>query len=176
MNTWHGPLLAMMLILYGCALSDSPDAPSREQIAQENKLILEVERALTQADSQFNRLPVQVMALNTEVVLIGQVPDSQSRVLAQETALGLAGVSGLHNHLMIGPTRAASIAAQDSLLAINARTRLSRLREVPSRNYQIEVDYGRAFVIGRLNAEQQQLVVEQLQQVGGLQSIVLIVN
>lgn len=172
-------LLTISLGLFGgCATvtGSAEGAPSREQIQQENQLILAVERALVSRDAQFDRLPVNVFALGRDLVLIGQVPDSQLRQLALDTTLAVPGVEGVHNHIMIGPTRAASISAHDSLLAIQARTRLSTNRDLPSRHWRVEVDYGRAFVIGNLSAEQQQQVIHNLQQVNGLQSIVLIVN
>lgn len=103
-------------------------------------------------DTQINHLNIKVITDEGEVFLIGNVPDRNTRIRAEEHARSIENVWSVINYLRVGPENQNN---PESDLAIKAGLvkELSLLGEVPFVIIAIHVHNAEVYLIGRVNSE-----------------------
>lgn len=159
------------------------DSPQEQTRFEEALMRLRIRRSLL-AHLKTEALDVEVEVVGNTVILSGDVEEHADRMLAEEVALAVGGVTEVHNELEVetdageadGPitrgARATERELADATLELRVQTRL--VRELGETGFRIEVEASDGVVSLRgpiPDAQRKERAVESAEQASGVEEV-----
>ena len=127
---------------------------------------------ISKADERFKVSRVKVVSFNGTVLLIGQVPDEELKVLAEETIQKLDHVQKIYNELTIGAPTSLIEQSNDSWLTTKITTKFIQNKQVNSDRIKVNTEKGAVYLMGLVTPNQALAAVNLVKNTGGVQKIV----
>lgn len=117
---------------------------------------------------------VVVVSWDGQVLLAGQTPDSESRVLAGDITRAVRHVEQVHNEMHIGPRIGLLPRMHDGWITLRVKSRLLFGPDIPGRRIKVVTENGVVYLMGLLDHADAARAVEAARNVYGVQKIVKI--
>lgn len=119
---------------------------------------------------------VITVAYQGQVLLIGQAPDSEMSLKAQQIAENVDGVQDIYNEIRLGQPIGISRVSQDSWLTTKIRSKLLTSNQVKSSNVKVITENGEVFLLGLVTDKQAQSASQVASQTSGVQRVTTVFN
>jgi len=120
-------------------------------------------------DEQTN---INVHVFNGAILLVGQAPNSALAQQAENTALGVEGVTNVFNQIRIGNPTVASTRAHDVWLASKVRANLLTEKEIDFLKMNIAVEDSEVFLMGIVTQAEASKAIEIVRNIDGVVKVV----
>ena len=121
---------------------------------------------------EFRGTNINVNSFKGIVLISGQVVSEDYITLATKAVERMRNVSVVHNELLVaGPTSMIS-RANDTYLSSKIRAKLASSKNIEANRVKVVVENGEAYLMGRVTAQEAEILVNETKQVWGIQKIV----
>jgi len=127
---------------------------------------------IKKADRRLKKSHINVHVYNAVVLLTGEVPTQELKVLAGDTARAYTGVRQVHNELQVRGNSSIVARTNDSLISAQVATKLTFDKEIKSSNIEVTTEDGVVYLmgkVGRINAEKATAIASKT---SGVRSVV----
>ena len=174
-------LLALVTILTGCAKIITVTTSEPIQISTNKRTLgtkindeqLEtIARVnLNKASKQLEDAHINIDSFNGIVLLTGQAPSEQLRILAGETVGKINSVRQVHNELTVGPAAYLKSRTKDSWITTKIKTKLV-VSSIQSRRILITTEAQTVFLMGLVSRYEADRITRVAQTTNGVKQVV----
>lgn len=179
-------VLGFCAILCSCvtmldATSDGPVQPDPGRrtfgaYIDDERLETLIKVNLRKADPRMEETRINVVSFNGVVLLTGEVPNSDLRQIAGETARSISKVRQVHNELLVKSNSTFFARRNDDWLATKVRTKILANRDIESERVKIVVENRVVFLMGLLTRQEADLVSGIAAQAEGVEKVVRVIE
>jgi osmotically-inducible protein OsmY len=130
----------------------------------------EILSALISQDS-LKSAHISVYSSSGNVLVLGEVPDQESAVIARNIIASIDNVQSIQTALTIGPTISRAQRTTDSITTTEVKTAIRKI-DIPHKNLQVITHNNRVYIIGLVSYDDQRLITEHLT-ASGIYNLVL---
>ena len=134
----------------------------------ENKLLIN----LTQASAALKNSHINVVSFNKNVLLVGQVPNEETKAEAGQIAKSVRDVNIVHNELQIAGPTSLLIRSNDTYLTSRAKVNLLASQNANGIRVKVITENGSVFLMGLVRRNEAQAAVDEIVTIGGVRKIV----
>lgn len=175
-------LLACTGLLYGC--STLIDATTNEPIhvnpgkrtlgakIDDSNIETIAKVNLNKAHAQLANGHVEVHSHNAVVLLTGQVPSEEVRILAGETVNKINTVRQVHNELQVGRRTTFTERSYDSWLTTKVKTQLLAIGDIEGRRVRVITEAKTVYLMGMVSRHEADRITEVTRTTGGVGKVV----
>ena len=128
------------------------------------------------ADEAFRDARMRVRSFNGNVLITGEIESEELHDKATDIAGDVRHVRDVHNEMKVSGASSLLARLNDRWLSTKAKTRLLLSTSTPGRRTRVTTSNGTVYLMGLLEREEAEAVVEQIQRVYGVQKIVKIIE
>ena len=131
---------------------------------------------LFRADDAFRQARLRVRSFNGNVLITGEIENEDLHDKATDIAGKVRHVRDVHNEMKVSESSSLLTRLNDRWLGTKAKTRLLLSPATPGRRTRVTTSNGTVYLMGLLERDEAEAVVEQVQRVYGVQKIVKIIE
>ncbi len=132
---------------------------------------------LYKADPEFRNAHVLFMSFYSNVLIAGQVLNSQQKQIAEDTVRSMREVKQVHNELVVTPHINSYLnRAKDSIISAQISTTLTFTKDFPSSQVKVLVEDGVIYVMGKLTHNQSEQAINLIKTIPDIKKIVKMVD
>ncbi len=178
----HLAILSVILVLQGCAVAIVAGTAGAVSSANDRRTIgaqiddnnIEIKAAyaidaITQLEKFAN---VNVVSLNGVVLLLGQTPTEEMRMLAQKSLQDVKGIKKIHNQIRIGNNTGISTRTHDTWLTSKVKTKLLTEESVSSSHIKVITENSEVFLMGLVATGEGDKVVNIVRNISGVSKVI----
>ncbi len=176
--------LAALLLLSGCTailnetndkpIEDDPGRRSLGSIIDDQSIETTATVNIRKTDARLEHANVIVTSYNGVVLLCGQVPNEELRVLAAQTAARVKNVRQVHNHLTVGANTGFAVRSADTLMTTKIKAKLLGAANIKDSRVKVITENGTAFLLGLVTHAEGDIAGSIAQNTDGVQQVVLL--
>lgn len=118
-------------------------------------------------------LSIKIKVLDGKIFLKGKVNGLEEKLILTKLAWETDGVRSVRNDIKIKEDFKFKISSKDFLISTQFRAALLRIKDIKSRNYQIEVYKKKIYIYGiALTAEEKKLVLEEANKITDVEDVI----
>jgi osmotically-inducible protein OsmY len=177
-------LASLMIFMAGCtsvisATTDKPitSDPSTRTMGSliddetiETKTVVNIRKA----NPGLEHAHLVAVSYNGVLLLAGQAPTAELRMLAAQTAAMVQNVRRVHNELTVGAPTGFASRSSDSLITSKVKSKLLARKDVPGSRIKVVTENGAVYLLGLVTRSQADAAAEAAQTTGGVQKVVRI--
>lgn len=174
-------ILAVATILTGCAKIITVTTSEPIQIStnkrtlgtkiNDEQLEMIARVNLNKASKQLEDAHINIDSFNGIILLTGQAPSEQLRILAGETVGKINSVRQVHNELTVGPAAYLKSRTQDSWITAKIKTKLV-VSSIQSRRILITTEAQTVFLMGLVSRYEADRITRVAQTTNGVKQVV----
>ena len=172
-------LASCMAFLAACSptLSDRPIADnkgSRSLGTLYNDQLIETATvdAILRASPSFANAHVSAVSVNGIVLLIGQVPSADTKIIAGAKARGISNVRKVHNELLVSSPASYVVRTSDTLITTKVKARMVGETAFPASRVKVITENGIVYLMGLVTQAEAGWAVKVAANASGIQRIV----
>lgn len=176
-----GILLSSVLMFTGCApvmvggaavgtTSVAIDRRSAGDITNDN--VIETKAALHLTQTQFSSSHINSTSYEGNVLLTGEVGNSNDKAKASEIVYSVNGVKRVYNELAVQPNASLTSRMNDSVTAGKVRAALIDTKGVTLTSVKVVVERGTCYLLGAVTAEEAAKIAKVASTVKGVTKVV----
>ena len=165
-------MLAWTLCAAACAgIEDVPGKRTRGTVVDDQQIARAVARVLKTTEG-LAHANIDIAVFNYTVLLTGQAPTPEARVLAVDVASGVRKVAGVHDELVISGSAGWLSGVSDGWLSTKINSRLLLSDEIQASRVLVTVEGGVVYLMGLVTHAEADAVVGIVQRTRGIAKIV----
>ncbi|MHB0774350.1 BON domain-containing protein [Halomonas sp. WWR20] len=168
--------LSLLLVLGGCANTPSAheDYGTRTlgMQVEDESIESKVYNNLIQTDARFRDARISVDSYNGRVLLTGQVASEELKTQAGQIAEQVRMVRQVYNELAVAANAPVGQRMTDTWLTTKVKTQLASDESIDSGRIKVVTENSTVYLMGLVNHQEAERVVNAASQVGGIQRIV----
>ena len=127
---------------------------------------------ISKAAPEFDQARVKVISFNGILLLIGQVPSEDLKILAGETANDIQQVRKVYNELNVGEPASLIVQSNDSWLTTKIKTAMATSETVNAEQIKVNTEQGTVYLMGLVTPRAAQQSVTIARDTYGVQKVV----
>lgn len=175
-------LLLSLSVLSGCttvvdSMTDAPisgDPASTSVGTNYNDMKMDtfIGVNIKKASEDLDNSHVNVNVLNGVVLLTGEVPNREAKVLAGDTARAFKSVRQVHNELQVRGKTSLVSRTNDSMITGKVKTKLTLEPQVVAANLDVVTEDSVVYLMGKINRTSGELAADIARATGGVRKVV----
>ena len=175
-------LLLPMFIISGCStvVSSTRETPIEENegrrtignFIEDNSIEFKAKVNINKGSIQLSQSNINVNSFNGQVLLTGQVPDTQTKTEATEVVSQLREVRKIHNELEIAGPTSLMIRANDTYLTGRVKAQLLADNRTQGMRIKVVTENGAVYLMGLVTRQEGEVAVEVVRNIVGVNRIV----
>lgn len=129
---------------------------------------------IDKAHPQLAQAHVVVVSYNGVVLLAGQVPSEQLRVLAADTVAAIKKVRRVHNELTLTGNTSAVARSNDAWITTKVKTKMLASSEIEGGRIKVVTENGVVYLMGLVSREEADRAAQTARKTSGVQKVVRI--
>lgn len=117
---------------------------------------------------------IEVTCFNRVVLLTGEARNAQYRQQAEEMARSVPDVGRIYNEITVQMPTSSFVRTSDSWITTKIKTEMLATKDLQSSTVKVVTENGSVYLMGIVNREQADMVVDIARQVAGVQRVVKI--
>ncbi|MCL1059657.1 BON domain-containing protein [Shewanella gelidimarina] len=176
------PIIAILLMLQGCAGAVMVGAVSGAMMVNDERSFqtqlddtnadFNISSALSSHDDLKNQANVTGVVMNTNVLMIGQAPNSMLRDKAIRTVQELKIGGKIHNQIRIGNPTSFTTRSNDTWITTKVKSRMLSEDNLDMTNIKVVTENGEVFLIGLVRRQQAELAVDVARNTAGVRKVI----
>ncbi|UAA38427.1 BON domain-containing protein [Paraneptunicella aestuarii] len=131
-----------------------------------------IENAISKVEELKENSNISVHVYNGTVLLLGQTPNGNLRIKAEQAAATVPNIRKIHNQIRIGSPTAATTKAYDVWLASKVRANLLSDKEVDFLKIDVAVEDSEVFLMGLVTQTQADKAIEITRNIDGVVKVI----
>lgn len=153
-------------------IQEDPASRTTGDYIQDHVVETKIEVNLNKGSEALKNSHINVTSYNGQILLTGQVPNTQVREEAGRVAGAFREVRKVHNELTIGGPTSAIIRANDSFITSKIKLQLLGNNEVPSSSIKVVTENGTVYLMGLVTRAQADAATDIIRSITGVNKIV----
>ncbi|QYK01618.1 division/outer membrane stress-associated lipid-binding lipoprotein [Shewanella psychrotolerans] len=180
------PLIAIVLMLQGCAGAVMVGAVGGAMMLNDERSFstqlddtnadFQISSALAAHEDIKNQTNITGVAMNGNVLMIGQAPNSMLRDKAINTVKGLNLGGKIHNQIRIGNPISFTTRSNDTWVTTKVKTRMLNDKELDVTRIKVITENGEVFLLGVVTRDQADLAVEIARNTAGVRKVIKVLD
>ena len=176
------PLLSFILLLSGCTtivdattkqpINTDPNQRSFGTYIDDKRLQVITAVNIRKADPILRQSHIDVTSFNNVILLTGQVPNEDLRLLAAKSAKAISTVRQVHNEIRVKANTSMLTRTNDAWLATKIKSVLIADKSVKSLRIKVTVEDGVAYLMGLVSQEEANRAVNLIRNIKGIKEVV----
>ncbi|MCL1051754.1 divisome-associated lipoprotein YraP [Shewanella abyssi] len=176
------PLIAILLMLQGCAGAVMVGAVGGAMMVNDERSFqtqlddtnanFNISSALSSHDDLKNQANVTAVVMNSNVLMIGQAPNSMLRDKAIRTVQQLKIGGKIHNQIRIGNPTSFTTRSNDTWITTKVKSRMLSEDNLDVTNIKVVTENGEVFLIGLVERQQADLAVDVARNTAGVRKVI----
>ena len=176
------PLLSFILLLSGCTtivdattkqpINTDPNQRSFGTYIDDKRLQVITAVNIRKADPILRQSHIGVTSFNNVILLTGQVPNEDLRLLAAKSAKAISTVRQVHNEIRVKANTSMLTRTNDAWLATKIKSVLIADKSVKSLRIKVTVEDGVAYLMGLVSQEEANRAVNLIRNIKGIKEVV----
>jgi osmotically-inducible protein OsmY len=133
---------------------------------------IELRAASRIRDSLVDRVHISVTSYNRQVLLTGEVPSAQDRVLAEQIVAKVENVRSIVNELAVLGNTGITQRGSDILVTTRVRAGLVDARDLFANSFKVVTERGTTYLMGRVTQREANRATEVVRTTPGVQKVV----
>ncbi len=175
-------VLLLATVITGCAsivgntteqsISSSPGLRTAGSVIDDEVIENKVLVNLTQGSQALKNSHINTVSFNKNVLLVGQVPDEQTKIEAGQIAKSVRDVQVVHNELQIAGPTSLLIRSNDTYLTSRAKVNLLASQNANGIRIKVITENGSVYLMGLVRRAEAQAAVDEIVTIAGVRKIV----
>ncbi len=127
---------------------------------------------IRKADPGLEKANINVTSYNGIVLLSGQAPSEELRVLAAQTAASVKNVRLVHNETLVADKISFAAHSADTLITSKVKSRLLTAKGIKDSRVKVVTENGTVFLMGLVTQAEADIAASTAQDTGGVQKVV----
>lgn len=123
-------------------------------------------------DEQLDASRVVAISYDTNVLLVGQVPNQQLKRHAEAVISDTNGVNKIFNQLRIGSKASAAVRAGDSWITSKIKLKFANNKQVDATNIKVVTENAEVFLMGHVSQQEADEAVNVARNVDGVERVI----
>jgi osmotically-inducible protein OsmY len=176
------PLIAILFMLQGCAGAVMVGAVGGAMMVNDERSFqtqlddtnadFNISSALSSHDDLKNQTNVTGVVMNSNVLMIGQAPNSMLRDKAIRTVQDLKIGGKIHNQIRIGNPTSFTTRSNDTWITTKVKSRMLSEDNLDVTNIKVVTENGEVFLIGLVERQQADLAVDVARNTAGVRKVI----
>ncbi|GIU21997.1 BON domain-containing protein [Shewanella colwelliana] len=176
------PILAILLMLQGCAGAVMVGAVGGAMMVNDERSFstqledtnadFQISSALAAHDDLKNQTNITGVAMNGNVLMIGQAPNSMLRDKAINTIQALKLGGKIHNQIRIGNPTSFTTRSNDTWITTKVKSRMLNDNDLDITRIKVITENGEVFLLGIVDREQAELATEIARHTAGVRKVI----
>lgn len=176
------PLIAILFMLQGCAGAVMVgavggammvnDERSFETQVDDTNADFNISSALSAHEDLKNQANITAIVMNSNVLMIGQAPNSMLRDKAIRTVQELKIGGKIHNQIRIGNPTSFTTRSNDTWITTKVKSRMLGKDNLDVTNIKVVTENGEVFLIGLVERQQADLAVDVARNTAGVRKVI----
>jgi osmotically-inducible protein OsmY len=128
--------------------------------------------AISRSSILFASANVSVISVNGIVLLIGQVPNEDTKIIAGGITRNISNVRKVHNELLVSGPASGVVKANDALITTKVKARMLAETDFPSSRIKVVTENGVVYLMGLVTQTEANWAVGIASNASGIQRIV----
>jgi len=128
--------------------------------------------AILRASLLLETAHVNAVSVNGIVLLVGQVPSEDTKIIAGAKARGIANVRKVHNELLVSGPASYVVRTSDTLITTKVKARMVGERNFSASRIKVVTENGVVYLMGLVTYAEADLAVRVASNASGIQRIV----
>ena len=128
--------------------------------------------AVIRASPLLKTAHINAVSVNGIVLLIGQVPSEDTKIIAGAKARGITNVRKVHNELLVSGPSSYVVRTNDTLITTNVKARMVREKAFPAKHFTVSTENGVVYLMGLVTRQEADWAVRITSKSSGIQRIV----
>ena len=133
---------------------------------------IELRAASRIRDSLVDRVHISVTSYNRQVLLTGEVPSAQDRVLVEQIVAKVENVRSIVNELAVLGNSGLTQRGSDALVTTRVRAGLVDARDLFANSFKVVTERGTTYLMGRVTQREANRATEVVRNTPGVQKVV----
>ena len=133
---------------------------------------IELRAASRIRDNLVDRVHISVTSYNRQVLLTGEVPSAQDRVLVEQIVAKVENVRSIVNELAVLGNSGLTQRGSDALVTTRVRAGLVDARDVFANSFKVVTERGTTYLMGRVTQREANRATEVVRNTPGVQKVV----
>ena len=133
---------------------------------------IELRAASRLRDNLVDRVHISVTSYNRQVLLTGEVPSAQDRVLAEQIVAKVENVRSIVNELAVLGNTGLTQRGSDVLVTTRVRASLVDARDLFANSFKVVTERGTTYLMGRVTQREANRATEVVRTTPGVQKVV----
>jgi len=175
-------LMAVMFMLQGCAGAIMVGAVGGAMMVNDNRSFMtqlddtnadfQIANMLAEQVDIHNQTNITALVMNTNVLMIGQAPNSMLRDKAIRIVQSLKLGGKIHNQIRIGNPISFTTRSNDTWITTKVKSRMLNTDDLDMTNIKVITENGEVFLLGVVNKEQVALAVDVARNTAGVRKVI----
>lgn len=175
-------VLFIATFMSGCVslLDATSDAPIEEHkgtrtlgaVVEDSNIETKISVNLRKASEYLKNSNIDTISFNGTVLLVGEVPDDESKTLAGEVASNTRAVRKVYNELKVSGVSTWLSRVNDSWLTTKVSTQMTFEKNLPSSRIKVVTEQGTVYLMGLVTKTEAEHAVAITQKIYGVERIV----
>ncbi|CAM4172927.1 division/outer membrane stress-associated lipid-binding lipoprotein [Shewanella aquimarina] len=176
------PILTVLLLLQGCAGAVMVGAVGGAMMANDERSFstqlddtnadFQIASALAAHEDIKNQTNITGVAMNGNVLMIGQAPSSMLRDKAINTVQKLNLGGKIHNQIRIGNPTSFTTRSNDTWITTKVKTRMLNDKDLDVTRIKVITENGEVFLLGVVSRDQADLAVDIARNTAGVRKVI----
>ncbi len=141
-------------------------------IVEDHAIEYRVTRAMQDNPELKEESRIKAVSYNTNVLLIGQVPNEQRSAEIEEVVANLEKVNNVYNELEVGEKKALYSGPSDSWITTKAKAQAFSGTDVDPLRIKVITENGTVYLMGIVTREEADIATENVRKISGVQRVV----
>lgn len=168
-------LISWIAVVSACApmLTGQDNKGSRSLSTMYNDQLIETSAtdAILRASLLYKSARVNAVSVNGIVLLIGQVPSKDTKVIAGSITRGITNVRKVHNELLVSGSASYFVRFNDTLITTKVKTRMVVEKSFPAGRIKVVTENGVVYLMGLVTHAEASWAVRVASNANGIQRI-----
>ncbi|MDO6679339.1 BON domain-containing protein [Shewanella sp. 4_MG-2023] len=175
-------VIAILFLLQGCAGMVMVGAVGGAKMVNDERSMstqisdtnadFEITSALSKHEDIHNQTNITGVVLNSNVLMIGQSPNSMLRDKAIKTVQELEIGGKLHNQIRIGNPTSFTTRSNDTWVTTKVKTRMLNEKSLDVTRVKVITENGEVFLLGLIDREQADIAVDIARNTSGVRKVI----
>ncbi|MCO4836690.1 MAG: BON domain-containing protein [Oceanospirillaceae bacterium] len=159
-------------ILTGQPVTDNKGTRSLGTLYNDQLIESSAIDAIKRSSTLFESANVSVISVNGIVLLIGQVPSEDTKIIAGGVTRNISNVRKVHNELLVSGPASGVVKASDALITTKVKARMVAETDFPASRIKVVTENGVVYLMGLVTKEEANWAVGIASNASGIQRIV----
>ncbi len=148
------------------------DRRTMDTMVADESIELKAARKIAEDKLLKDKVRVEVISYNRQVLLVGQAPNQNLRMRATTLVRAIEGVNAVHNQIRIGEIIGMGQRTKDSYITSKIKSKMAMEEQVDPTRFKVVTENGEVFLMGIASRDEAKHAIDIARHTGGVKKVI----